>query len=305
MTVKNITIGLLVLGNLFAAANIAQAQILVPDPTLSINFRTDGTGTLANLQQTAFGVGYDAANFQSSFSAAPTVATAQSGYNPFRIDTSIVAGSTFSIGVHAYAINRAASTTPVTIYASIYEFNASAPAGTVPLGNSILTDLPVVITPSQSTLLTDAVYYTPTVTLPQGLNADATYIIGFGPSATAGVADPANFAFVYRRVFSQTVDTVAANTGPDEQYPETAEFATFRTIYQTNNNSATDGGAFSALETATTATSIDNPANPFAYQLLAAAPVVVPEAGSTALVLAGAGILGLVIRKQSRQFTKG
>ena len=235
---------LIVLGSatlyMLAASGAQAAVISAPDPTLNLVFDTDGSTSSTAVDSTGtvstrgLGIGYDPANFGNKFVVAKTAATAQSVYNPLITDssaagsfTTITAGSSFQLGLHAYGLNRADSTQPVTLFASLFAYDPNAAAGTVPItGSAIFSNLPVQVLDSADT--TDHTYFSNTIQLANSINANTEYVLAVdgGP---AGGASPTDFGTADRSFFS-TSGLPSADSGIYQNY------------FLTNTNNGDQGG---------------------------------------------------------------
>ncbi len=264
--------------SMLAVAATAQASVVTaPDSALQLAFATDGStqftsvDSVGTAQGTGLGVGYDPANRFNAFTSARTAATAQSVYNNLITDTSaagnfstINAGTAFQLGLHAYGSNNAGTTQPITLFASLFNFDPTAAAGTIPIGSAIFRNVSVDVFNQTDT--TDGTFFSSTFTLANSIIAGNQYVLAVN-GGPAGGATPTSFGTADRIGFG--------NSGLS-----TADASIFKTIYLIDNNSGDTGGVYKAKG--------NN--NPLAYQFYAGSSAPVPE--STNLLSFGA-LLGL------------
>ena len=221
----------------------SSAQVsTTPSAGLTLAFDTDGSTQTSSVDSTGtvtsrgLGVGFDSSNFDSQFTNSSTAATAQSVYNPLITDSSaaggfstIGAGSSFQLGLHAYGINRANTTLPITEYVSLYAYNPNAAAGAVPTtGSAIFSALPVNILDTADSI--DHTYFSSVITLANPIVANTEYVLAVD-GGTSGGATPTNFGTVDRSNFTTS------------GLPS-ADASIYRQYFLVDNNSGDLGGAY-------------------------------------------------------------
>lgn len=213
------------------------------------------------------GIGYDPNNTNFAFGLATSPAMAQTFFQPFVDDTTNILPGTFQVGVHGDAINSNLPTQ--TAYVSIFQYNPTAANGTAPIGNTVITNVPVVfnVTPQE-----DNLFFSSDVTLTNPLLGGQEYVLVVAPSATAGAtgSNLANFI---------EVDTISNN----RTNLDASSQAVSSTVFQTNTDNANQGGA-----------GLPSNSSPIAYELYAQnvtpfAPT--PEPGQFETF----GVVGLVL----------
>jgi MYXO-CTERM domain-containing protein len=276
--------------SLTATAGSAFAGTL--DPTLGLVFSTDGstqttavdsTGTVATR---GLGVGYNSgSSFAGAFVISKTVATAQSVYNPLIAGTSaagafttIATGSTFQLALHGYASNQADPTQPVTVFASLFNYDPTAGTNQVPVTGPAIFTVPVSIFDPSDT--TDNTYFSDSIKLSNAIIAGNKYVLAVSPGA-AGGSNPANFATADRANFNLSGIT-GSDAAFDKQY------------FLIDNNSDATGGTFASHQ-------IGGLTQGLGYRFYAAAGNPVPEASSLISfgVLLGLGGLFLMRRRRT------
>ena len=288
-TKKILGLGMLAL-SLTATTGNAFAGTL--DPTLGLIFSTDGstqttavdsTGTVV---QRALGVGYNSgSSFATSFPISKTVATAQSVYNPLIASTSaagafttIAAGSTFQLALHGYANNQADPTQPVTVFASLFNYDPTAGTNQVPVTGPAIFTVPISILDTSDT--TDHTYFSDAIKLSSAITAGNQYVLAVSPGA-AGGSNPANFATADRANFAQSGITDPTALAFDKQY------------YLVDNNSDATGGTFNSHVNTGLVQGLG-------YRFYAAAGNPVPEASSLISFGALLGLGGLFLVRRRR-----
>lgn len=270
------------------------AQSSLPAPGMAIQFRTDGNGLLPEntLETNAVGIGYDTTpgdGLGGAFADANTIETAASVFNRLRTDRTILAGSSFQVAVRGHAVNHLESGQPVTVYASIFPYNPAVPGGAVPIdfANPVIRNVPILFADSGTDQLANNIYFSDVVTLSASILADTDYVIAFTGDDSSGTPEDAVSAVVYRRVFSQIVET-DPGLDPDDLYPEAVENTIFQSTYYTNTNSGDTGG--SAFQFTGVA------ANPITYQFWSA-NASAPEPASVVLLLSSMASLAFIRRR--------
>ncbi len=216
------------------------------DPSLSLKFSTDGSTQTTAVDNTGtvisrgLGVGYNSGSqFAATFGNAKTVDTAQSVYNPLVAGTSaagafttINAGDAFQLALHGYASNQADPTQPVTVFASLFNYDVTAGATQVPIvGPAIFSNLAVTFAATPGISI-DTTSFSDTITLSNSILAGGKYVLAVSPGA-AGGANPANFATADRANFANSGIT-GTDLAFDKQY------------FLVDNNSDSTGGTFTS-----------------------------------------------------------
>jgi len=201
--------------SLLALASGASAQTTTGDPALTTVFSTLATG-FPNYTSAAVGVGFDANFGGGKLNSSTTQATAQSVYEAFVFDSSaagvfpgVAAGSTAQVQV--FAQNRNVKFTnglpdPFNLYVSLYAYDPSTAAGTVPAKGTNLFGAQQKVTLGQGT----AGYFSSDFNLAGTLTAGGTYVLGI----TTLNSDTQDFANIGTTVNSKS-GLSATNVGFD------------------------------------------------------------------------------------------
>ena len=279
---------------LWMAAGGAQAQNTSPEPGYAELFYTDNnlaagndfTAGTSTTYLTSFGrgIGYSGGNFDGLFTLSPDASTAQTLFQPFifRGSSSVATSDFIQIGIHSYSESEQNQNTQ-TVYASIFLYKSQG-TGKVPLGDAVVTNIPIVLNSKQPTAGfggDDYLYYSDPVALPDMLCPGKQYVIAFAPATSAGTNSPANFALINTIAFSRS------------NVPS-ADRSFFGTIFETIDNSATTPPSGSTVFTE---------AGPLAFRLYASVLTPVPSlsslspsstytgSGDTTLTLNGSGFV--------------
>lgn len=273
--------------SLLGMAGGAGAQ--TQDPALTNIFSTVKTGGFLNFTGAAVGVGFDPNNGGGRLPVSPNQATAQTVYEPFIFDSSAVGafataptGSTAQIEIFALNNNiNGNPTDPFNLYASLYAYNPSAAAGTVPATGPNLFGAQQKVTD-----IAIGGYFSNDFTLTGPIVAGQQYVLGI----TTLNGDTQDFA----QVASSNVPTSGLSGTIS-----TGDFAFDKTKFVTDGG---DQGNPSGQ------TSILLPGNNVISFQLATAPAMspVPEASTSLGFALGLGVLGaaLVASKRRRSIAK-
>ena len=263
------------------------------DPSLSLVFSTDGSTQATAVNSTGtvisrgLGVGYNSGSSNAAaFPNSKTAATAQSVYNPLITGTSaagafttIAAGSSFQLALHGYANNQADPTQPVTVFASLFNYDPTAGANQVPVTGPAIFTVPVTIAATPG-LSSDTTSFSDTIKLTDAIIAGNKYVLAVSPGA-AGGTNPANYATADRANFNLS-GIPAADAAFDKQY------------FLVDNNSDSTGGAFKVK-------AIGGLTQGLGYRFYASAGTnPVPEASSMISFAALLGLGGLFLVRRRR-----
>lgn len=213
------------------------------DPSLGLVFSTDGSTQTSTVNNTGsvvsrgLGIGYNSgSSFATAFPISKTPQTAQSVYNPLIAGTSaagafttIAAGSSFQLALHDYSANQSDPTQPVTIFASLFNYNPTANAGQIPVTGPAIFSVPITVLPTPG-ITGDTTSFSDTIKLGAPIVAGQQYVLAVS-GGVAGGNSPSNFATVDRANFANS-GIIGTDLAFDKQY------------YLVDNNSDATGGAF-------------------------------------------------------------
>lgn len=273
MLVKPIAVAALL--SLSGLAGNAQSNSIATG--LSQIFTTDLGNQAGVAPNGSYGVGYDAANFDSLFASAATQSTAQSYVNAFRLDSGsgytgadLSAGQQFQIGLNAYALSRGGNGT-VAFDAAIYAATGTGSSLSIDTSHKIYDSTILVTASNPSDPAAGKIWYSNASALLNPLNTNTEYVIAVTPE-TAG-NPTTNFATVQKVAYSQLTQHGFA----------TSDQSIFTSVQKFNN----DGSSFTG---GTNITGLS--AAPFVYHFAAGAAAPVPEM-STVVSFGLFGLLGV------------
>ena len=269
---------------------VSNAQITTPDPLLKNVFQTDNNlaavTTSTSISASSRGVGYDGSGGSglfNAFSGSTTIDTARTQYNglAYRGNT-IGAGSDFQFGIHAFALNRT-GTGPLSIFLSIFNYDAAAGQGNVPKGTAVVENLEIKITASANTQSAkDAIYYTNKVLLPNELTFGKNYVLAFSSTPKGNTSAPASAVTIMYKPLASITNVSPELPGAATSTLSAADQATLQLHYNDRDNSGTEGLGVT-----------QNTVNgPLAYRILA-----VPEPIS--IFTMAVGVVALLRRRKS------